>query len=143
MSNLNFARTFGGLSSPEQGNNGATRERKPDAQTWLNVGYTVMTEEVIDGKTVEVPTFISLPSGIALDTMDAAKKRGNNADYNARIDAKNHLMRQVQEAAAQLQPGEEKIIGDLGGLQIQLRRVSNKPEETPVDENRYAVKLPF
>jgi hypothetical protein len=75
--------------------------------------------------------------------MDPAQRRGNNADYNAFIDAKNNFMRQMQEAAAALAPGEEKIIGDVGGIQIQLRRVSDKPEETPVDQNRYAVKLPF
>jgi hypothetical protein len=143
MSNLDFNRTFGGLGNTQVDAPATSGRRKPDAQTWCNVGYSVVVDEVIDGKTQKVTKFVSLPGGIALDTMDPAQRRGNNADYNAFIDAKNNFMRQMQEAAAALAPGEEKIIGDVGGIQIQLRRVSDKPEETPVDQNRYAVKLPF
>jgi hypothetical protein len=58
--------------------------------------------------------------------------------------ARNNLLDQLKAAAANLNPGEEKIISIDGntGLAVQMRRV-NDPAETPaVDEsNAFVAKL--
>ena len=43
--------------------------------------------------------------------------------------ARNDLLDQIMDVAKMLAPGEEKIIGEAGGLHLQVRRVNN---EAPV-----------
>ena len=100
-----FAKTFGNKSNAAA----ATAESKPKAQYWLNIGY-VANEGTEDEK------FISLPTGIPLDTQE-------------------HLM----DFAKDLEPGAEGIIQ----LQVQLRRVKAPEADIPADENKYARTLSF
>lgn len=105
---------------------------KPKAQFWLNIGY-IANEGSDDEK------FISLPTGIPLDTQEPLPTNSSNADFRAMRCAQNDLLEQLIEYAQNLEPGEEGIIN----LQVQLRRVKAQEEAIPSDENKYARKLTF
>lgn len=105
---------------------------KPKAQLWLNIGY-VANEGSDDEK------FISLPTGIPLDTQEPLPTNSSNADFRAMRCAQNDLLEQLIEYAQNLEPGEEGIIN----LQVQLRRVKAEAADIPADENKYARKLTF
>lgn len=105
---------------------------KPKAQFWLNIGY-VANEGSDDEK------FISLPTGIPLDTQEPLPTNSSNADFRAMRCAQNDLLEQLIQYAQNLEPGEEGIIN----LQVQLRRVKAQEESIPADENKYARKLTF
>lgn len=105
---------------------------KPKAQFWLNLGY-VANEGTEDEK------FISLPTGIALDTQEPLQITGNSEDFRAMRSAQNDLLEQLIEYAQNLEPGEEGIIQ----LQVQLRRVKAPAEAIASDENKYGRKLSF
>lgn len=109
-----------------------TKAAKPKAQFWLNIGY-VANEGSDEEK------FISLPTGIPLDTQEALPTNSSNADFRAMRCAQNDLLEQLIEYAQNLEPGEEGIIN----LQVQLRRVKAQEESIPADENKYARKLTF
>lgn len=118
-----------------QSNVAATTEvkaAKPKAQFWLNIGY-VANEGSDEEK------FISLPTGIPLDTQEPLPTNSSNADFRAMRCAQNDLLEQLIEYAQNLEPGEEGIIN----LQVQLRRVKAQEEAIPSDENKYARKLTF
>ncbi|WYA83904.1 RNA polymerase subunit A [Escherichia phage HK2] len=105
---------------------------KPKAQFWLNIGY-VANEGSDDEK------FISLPTGIPLDTQEPLPTNSSNADFRAMRCAQNDLLEQLIAYAQNLEPGEEGIIN----LQVQLRRVKAEAADIPADENKYARKLTF
>lgn len=109
-----------------------TKTAKPKAQFWLNIGY-VANEGSDEEK------FISLPTGIPLDTQEALPTNSSNADFRAMRCAQNDLLEQLIEYAQNLEPGEEGIIN----LQVQLRRVKAEAADIPADENKYARKLTF
>lgn len=109
-----------------------TKTAKPKAQFWLNIGY-VANEGSEDEK------FISLPTGIPLDTQEPLPTNSSNADFRAMRCAQNDLLEQLIEYAQNLEPGEEGIIN----LQVQLRRVKAEAADIPADENKYARKLTF
>ena len=98
-----------GTAAPTAGN------KKPAAKIWLNVGYTS-----VDPTTGE-STFISLPLGIPLDTMEMKPVTGTNEDYKQLLQAKNALLEMLQTVSAQVDSGGEEIIAD---LEVQMRRVA-------------------
>lgn len=108
------------------------KAEKPKAQFWLNIGY-VANEGTEDAK------FISLPTGIPLDTQEALPTNSSNEDFRAMRCAQNDLLEQLIEYAQGLEPGEEGLIS----LQVQLRRVKAPAEDIKPDENKYARKLTF
>lgn len=108
------------------------KEERPKAQFWLNIGYTA-NEGTEDAK------FISLPTGIPLDTQEPLATNSSNADFRAMRCAQNDLLAQLTEFAQSLEPGAEGIIQ----LQVQLRRVKAAEADIPADENKYARKLSF
>ena len=122
-----FAKTFGKTAT-----NAASTEARPKAQYWLNIGY-VANEGTEDAK------FISLPTGIPLDTQEPLPTNSSNEDFRAMRSAQNDLLEQLIEFAQGLEPGAEGIIQ----LQVQLRRVKAPAEEIKPDENKYARKLTF
>lgn len=126
MSIKTFGQTFGSAVA----NKSAATER-PKAKYWLNVGY--MAGEGEDAK------FISLPTGIPLDTQEHVSTKSSNADFRAMRCAQNDLLDQLTAFAEGLEPGEEGIIQ----LQVQLRRVKEEEADIPADENKYARKLTF
>ncbi|QLF80709.1 hypothetical protein SP5M_0004 [Escherichia phage vB_EcoP_SP5M] len=117
-----------------QSNAAATTAKtdKPKAQFWLNIGY-------VANEGSEEEKFISLPTGIPLDTQEPLPTNSSNADFRAMRCAQNDLLEQLIEYAQNLEPGEEGIIN----LQVQLRRVKAEAADIPADENKYARKLAF
>lgn len=110
----------------------ANKESKPKAQFWLNIGYTA-NEGTAEEK------FISLPTGIPLDTQEALATNSSNEDFRAMRCAQNDLLEQLTAFAEKLEPGQEGIIQ----LQVQLRRVKAVAEDIKPDENKYGRSLTF
>lgn len=106
-------------------NNASNASNKPKADVWLNVGYTVEVDVLENGVTSKESRFVSLPFGIAFDTMELLNTNSQNVGFSAFQAARNDLHGQIMQVAKTMAPGEEKIIGGIaGGLQIQLRRVA-------------------
>ena len=127
MSIKTFGQTFGSAVA----NKPAATER-PKAKYWLNVGYTT-------NEGTEEAKFISLPTGIPLDTQEHVSTKSSNADFRAMRCAQNDLLEQLVAFAEGLEPGEEGVIQ----LQVQLRRVKEEAAPIAADENKYARKLTF
>ncbi|QIG76539.1 RNA polymerase RNAP1 subunit A protein [Rhizobium phage RHph_I1_6] len=89
-------------------NNNQTQER-PRTEYWLNIGI-----EAQDG------TFVALPNGLPLDTMEPRVIRGSNEEWNALQAASNSLLAMILEQVKELAPGQEEVIN---GLSIQVKRV--------------------
>jgi hypothetical protein len=98
-----------------------TNAQRPTATLWLNIGYEIAVP-VSDGTTTTTENrFINLPMGIALDTMEEVKTTSSNETFAALQIAKNDLLKQLLQAGADLQPGQERIVN----LQVQLRKVND------------------
>jgi hypothetical protein len=111
---------------------------KAKANVWLNVGQTVTVSKT-DGTTEE--RFVSLPFGLGLDNMEPQELKGQNIEYNRFIEAKNDFLRQLQDMAKDLKPGEDIVIS---GLEIQLRRVNEPVTSAQVaesGENPFRIQL--
>lgn len=132
---VNFERTFGSKNNNVQGN-GSTKDDRPKAQFWANIGY-----EITDGD--GNIRFISTPVGIPLDTQEKLKTNSSNREFAAFQGARNNLLDQLIELASTFEPGEERIVcqDENTGLAIQLRRVNEEAEAIPTDANPYTRKL--
>ena len=132
---LNFEHTFG---KPQATN--SSKDDRPKAQFWLNIGYPV----TVKTESGEEQRFVSLPTGIPLDTQEALPTNSRNAEFAAFQAARNNLHDQFMAVAAKLQPGEEKIIG-LGdsGLALQIRRVNEASAPVSTEHNPFVVALSF
>lgn len=94
----------------------------PESKLWLNFGYTKNDK------------FISLPLGLAVDTMEPMVARGHNVEFNKQVAAQNGLLKAIQDAGFKLEPGETQTIV----LEVQLRRVNEKMEIADED-NEFAI----
>ena len=132
---LNFEHTFG---KPQATN--SSKDDRPKAQFWLNIGYPV----TVKTESGEEQRFVSLPTGIPLDTQEALATNSRNAEFAAFQAARNNLHDQFMAVAAKLQPGEEKIIG-LGdsGLALQIRRVNTESAPVSTEQNPFVAALSF
>lgn len=127
MAIQSFDKTFGKSAAKSEVSSNAD---KPKAQFWLNIGYIANEGE-------EDEKFISLPTGIPLDTQEPLPTNSSNADFRALRCAQNDLLEQLLAYAKDLEPGEEGVIQ----LQVQLRRVKAPEADIPAAENKYARKL--
>jgi hypothetical protein len=93
-------------SSTTRRTNTDTREQ---AKVWLNVGFEV------DGK------FVNLPLGLAIDTMEPVQVRGQNQEWLELQTARNELLQAIQEAGAELEPGQERELP----LVVRIRHVND------------------
>ena len=125
---LNFEHTFG----KPQANN-SSKDDRPKAQFWLNIGYPV----TVKTESGEEQRFVSLPTGIPLDTQEPLATNSRNAEFAAFQAARNNLHEQIMAAAQALQPGEEKILN----LQIQLRRVNEESVAVDSSKNQFIKPL--
>lgn len=132
---LNFEHTFG---KPQA--NISSKDDRPKAQFWLNIGYPV----TVKTEAGEEQRFVSLPTGIPLDTQEALPTNSRNAEFAAFQAARNNLHDQFMAVAAKLQPGEEKIIslGD-SGLALQIRRVNEESAPVSTEHNPFVAALSF
>lgn len=87
------------------------RADRPETKVWMNVGVMVGD------------TFVSLPIGVGIDTMQAADERTNSAEYSQLVQARNALLKKLQSFSEDLKPGEE---ANVDGLLVQIRRVNDK-----------------
>ena len=78
-----------------------------------------------------------------LDTQTKKDVSRGSALYLAQATAQNNLLDDVLEACKSLEPGEDKYIGEAGGLQIQLHRVKAAAEAVEPSENPFRRKFTF
>lgn len=110
------------------------REDQPKAKVWLNIGYIMQTEVLEEGKDARIEdTFISIPVGIPLDTMEPKAIVGNSENFRALTGAQNNLLEMLQKAAESLKPGDEEIVN----LQIQMRRVKEPVAAPATGDNPF------
>lgn len=139
MAIQNIQRTFGAFANQNTAPAAGSKEQKPKAQFWLNVGYdSGIPDENGDNK------FVSLPVGIPLDGMELLSTNSRNKDFAAFQAARNDLYEQIMEVCKSLEPGESRILGDSnGGLQVQIRRVNDESAAPDMATNQFAKKLQF
>ena len=107
------------------GNNRRTQAQdRPAAKLWLNVGYDA------NGR------FVNLPVGIPVDTMETLPIRGQNEEWAQFQSARNDLLKAIQEAGDNLEPGAEVEVK----LVVKLRKV-NEEIEVSKEDNPFAVNL--
>ena len=107
------------------GRNGRTQAQdRPAAKLWLNVGYDA------NGR------FVNLPVGIPVDTMELLPIRGQNEEWAQFQSARNQLLKAIQEAGDNLEPGAEVEVK----LTVKLRKV-NEEIEVKAEDNAFAADL--
>ena len=97
---------------------------RPAAKLWLNVGYDA------NGR------FVNLPVGIPVDTMETLPIRGQNEEWAQFQSARNDLLKAIQEAGDNLEPGAEVEVK----LVVKLRKV-NEEIEVSKEDNPFAANL--
>lgn len=102
------------------------------ATIFINIGYPVTMP---DGS----EQFVSLPFGLGLDNMTAAKTDTSNPEFNALNQAKNQLLQDLLEAAQGVKPGTGVIINDLS---LELR-VKAQPAQTDAGSNPFMKRKAF
>ena len=112
----------------------AKGEAKEKSQIWLNVGINLPMPKA-DGTTENV--FISLPFGLALDTMTKAESKGSSTEYAHMVQAKNWLLEQLQAAGNKLDAGQSQTIA---GLELQMRRVGEAAQADP-NQNAFLAQI--
>lgn len=126
---IDFQKTFGSGSGNVKG---GSSEERPKAQLWLNIGYDSGVEDNNGGT-----KFVSLPTGIPLDTQEKLPVNSRNRDFAAFQSARNDLLEQILNVGKTLEPGEERILN----LSIQLRRVNADQPEITANDNPFVRKL--
>jgi hypothetical protein len=113
-----------GLTTPKSTVSSTARADRPAAKYWLNVGYD------INGR------FINLPTGIAIDTAEPVKVSGTDEEWLQTQTARNDLLKALQEAGDNLEPGAEIELN----LTVKLRRVNEKTE-IKSEDNPFSVNF--
>ena len=106
--------------------NAAAADDRPATQVYGNIGLTFEMPDPETGELVDV--FIPLPLGLSIDTMRPMQVKGQNVEWNQRVDAMNWLLEHFQEEGDKLEPGEEKFFD---GLRLQLKRVGTPAVTAP------------
>lgn len=120
------------LARPVQAATPAKEERVA-SKIWMNVGYVVAGVNGDD-------QFVSLPYGVAIDTMQPRDVPVKQGAFRALRIAQNTLLEQLQAAGAQLEPGQSVYLpyGEGSVLIIELRRAGE--EEGITEEDGALVK---
>lgn len=116
-----------------------SRADLPKANIWLNLGYGI--DGALNDKGEPDDGFISLASGVALDTMADLQTTKGKPQYLKKQAARNGLRDQLIKLGNTLKPGETIIVT---GLSIQMRRVGDEMAPVLADEsNEFAAELVF
>lgn len=124
--------------SDERSNNGESRQKRPPAEFWLNVGYPVTLKDETTGE--ESITFVSLGLGIPLDQIEPFEvRKAGSSNMAALREAQNDLHDAIMVEANKLAPGDSTIlfgqqIGDTV-MCVQIKRVRGEveaPAENPL-----------
>ena len=86
---------------------------------------------------------MALPGGIPLDTVKRIDVTKGTKYYVALGTARNELLDDVLGACKTMLPGEDKYIGEAGGIQFQLHMVKDEAEPVPESENPFRRKFSF
>lgn len=105
-------------------NRRTNQQDRPAAKLWLNVGYDA------NGR------FVNLPVGIPVDTMELLPIRGQNEEWAQFQSARNSLLKAIQEAGDNLEPGAEVEVK----LTVKLRKV-NEEIEVKAEDNEFSTDL--
>lgn len=105
----------------------ANNTQRPQAEIFLNVGITVQLPNE-EGEMVD--TFLPLPFGLPLDTMNELVIRGNNAQWNEQAAVRNELLKALVKMGESLEAGSGT---ELPKLQVQLYR--RKAQEEHIASN--------
>jgi len=119
---MQFATPVAATSAP------VSRQDRPKATVWLNIGITVPMTNETTGEVED--TFVSLPIGLPVDTMEAQEMKGNNANWANLVQAKNWLLNELQTMSKGIKPGQSELIE---GLQIQIRHTGSAAVPAPGD----------
>lgn len=103
-------------------------EDRPQAQVWLNIGYTV---EKADGTS----TFINIPVGVPLDTAELKRVPKSDGEYAQIVHSGNELLKELQALGDKLEPGEAKVVH----LEVEVRRTKDNVE-IDADSNIFSLK---
>lgn len=102
-------------------------DERASAKVWLNIGFVSQYKDENDKN-----IFISLPKGIALDTMPDVKVGNKDSDYNSILSTKNELKAMLLKAAESMAPGERQVIN----LSVELYKVAEPVErESTADKS--------
>jgi hypothetical protein len=110
--------------TPAAANQAAPAQERPKADIWMNLGQLV--DE--DGEEV----FVSIPTGVAIDTMSPNKVGNPNSKMGKRLRLGNKFHQQLIEKGSDLEPGETVYFT----IVAELRRVNT-------DESRAATAEPL
>lgn len=131
---LNFADRFKAAQAQTPANKADDR---PKAQIWLNLGLPT-DYKAADGS--DKYAFLSLATGIALDTMAPIEIKGRNKEYNDFAAAQNKLREMLLEHVKDLKPGESMPIE----LVVMARRVDDAPvANSDPNTNQFLAALKF
>ena len=114
-----FGSSFNNKSEDSSSDNGM----KPKAKFWINVGIKIKKS---DG-TFE---FISLPVGIAADTMRRNTVPANKSEYATKLTKQNQLLDDALSVFESLEPGQSMEVESIVG---QFYRMKDE-EVTELDE---------
>lgn len=107
MAQLNFAEAAAQYLNKEASNAPTQTDDRPNAKIWLNIGMMLpFTNE----KGEEEEIFISIPKGVAFDTMEKMEARGNNPENNQKIETGNFIMEHFQKELESLEPGQTVML---------------------------------
>jgi hypothetical protein len=121
-----MALNYGAQVSNLRPGQNAQGEKRPPAQTWLNIGMTVPVEQE-DGSVVD--TFVTA-LGIPLDNVELPEMRGNSATYAQVVQAKRAMIRAIMDKLAGVEAGTETA---MHGFEVQVRKVGEKAEPEVTD----------
>ena len=131
---IDFSKTFGSKNNTAAA---SSNNERPKAQLWLNVGYL---SDALDDNGER--RFVSLPTGIPLDTQERLDTRSRNRDFAQFQAARNDLLDQILSQGEKLAPGESVVLETEVGLAIQIRRINEELAEANAGEgNAFAKKL--
>ena len=132
---IDFSKTFGKNNA---GADKPSKDDRPKAQLWLNIGYV---SDAIDPETGE-RRFVAMPTGIPLDTQERLDTKMRNREFAAFQAARNDVLDQCIAVGEKLEPGQSKIIAfdNDRNLGVELRRVGNAATPHEEDDN---APLPF
>ena len=106
-------------AAPASARSQATADR-PKAKLWLNIGYQAGDK------------FINLPLGMPIDTMEPVPVTGQNEDWVKQQNARNALLKALQDLGATIPQGEDRDIQ----LTLKLRRTA-EPMAVASGDNEY------
>ena len=123
--------------------NDGARAKKPKSQIWVNPGYE-MDFTFEDGTTES--RFVNTTLGIPFDDAKVPNVPNPTADNQIFREIQMRrlsLHNQIAAVAESLKPGEARVLGPVGGFQLEVRRIGAKKEVEMTEEQIADYSVPF